>query len=63
METTQLFWGCEMSSEKDQAIAPSQEVLQHVEMCLDATVFSPDDGSGRAEEPWVPLKLFHCTEP
>lgn len=63
METAQLFLGCEMSSEKDQAPAPSQEVLRHVEMCLDATVFSPADGSVRAEVPWVSLEFFHCTEP
>lgn len=39
MGTTQLFWGCEMSSEKDQFIAPSQEVLQDLKMCLDAAAF------------------------
>lgn len=63
METAQLFWGREMSSGKDQAIAPSREVLQHVQMCLYATVFSPGDWSLRAEVPWIPLEFFHCTEP
>lgn len=57
------FLGCEMSSEKDQAIAPSQEVLQRGRMCLDAADFSPDDGSVCAEAPQVPLEFFHCIEP
>lgn len=62
METTQLFLWCEMSSEKDQTIVPSQEVLQLVKMCWNATVFSLDDGSVCAEVPWVPLEFPHCTE-
>ena len=53
METTRLFLGCEMRSEKDQAIAPSHEVLQQ-KMCLDTTVFSPDDGSVLQKRPGLP---------
>lgn len=55
-------WGCEMSSEKDQVLASSQEVLQRVKTCLGAAVFSSDDGSVHAEVPWAPLEFFHYRE-
>lgn len=39
-EDNSAFLRCEMNSEKEQATLPSSEDLQHIELCLDASLLT-----------------------